>query len=269
MSGRSLVGVFKQFIQTPIRYAVFVKKFLKKEESRFLIFTFGILKHQYIFDRKTMRVIRVETPTVEDFRVLLQVFYYEHYKINKSWSSIIARDASTDFGKEQRKLVLDLGGNIGLSALYFCLTIENATVVIVEPSERNILLAKKNTIGQDCIYIEGAISSKKGKAKLLDPGLGSDAYRVELDSAGSINVYTVNELIQNLSIKPFLVKIDIEGFEYNLFEKDTEWIDVFKVLVIELHDWMLLESPTSNNFLKEISKRNRRFIYQNENIFSF
>jgi hypothetical protein len=216
-----------------------------------------------------MNIIKVETPTVEDFRVLLQIFHYEHYRIKESWLSISDQKSAEDSGHEPQRLVLDLGGNIGLSALYFSLTIENSTVVIVEPSERNMILAKKNTRGRNFIYIRGAISSKKGKVKLIDPGLGSDAYRVELESDGPIETFTVNEILEATKIKPFLVKIDIEGFEDDLFETNTGWIDSFDFIVIELHDWLLLDKITSNNFLKEISKRKRRFIYQNENIFSF
>lgn len=130
-------------------------------------------------------------------------------------------------------------------------------------------LARRNTKGRNCIYIDGAISSKKSRVKLLDPGLGTDAYRVEIDTEGPIESFTVNEILDSTKMNPFLVKIDIEGFEDDLFENNTEWIDLFNIIVIELHDWLLLDKTTSNNFLKEISKRKRRFIYENENIFSF
>jgi hypothetical protein len=67
---------------------------------------------------------------------------------------------------------------------------------------------------------------------------------------------------------PFIVKIDIEGFEENLFEKNTEWLDKFPLLIIELHDWMIPKSANSQNFLRCVSKLNRDFIYINENVFS-
>ncbi len=35
------------------------------------------------------------------------------------------------------------------------------------------------------------------------------------------------------------IKIDIAGFEEDLFSKCTEWIDAFPVLMVELHDGML------------------------------
>lgn len=219
ISGRTAVGILKQFVQTPIRYIGFIKKVFLKENPRFLILTFGIFRIQWILDFETLQIIKVETPTLEDFRVLLQIFYYEHYKIEKSWINK-SKQKSAEDAQHQEKLILDLGGNIGLSAIYFSLTIKNSTIILVEPSERNINLAKKNTKGRNCIYLQGAISSNKAKVKLVDPGKGSDAYRVEIDDSGPIQTFTINEILGLTDINPYLVKIDIEGFEQDLFERD-------------------------------------------------
>ena len=54
--------------------------------------------------------------------------------------------------------------------------------------------------------------------------------------------------------KPFLIKIDIEGFEKNLFEKNYQWIKFFDVIMIELHDWMLPNKNNSGSFLKAVNE---------------
>ncbi len=38
---------------------------------------------------------------------------------------------------------------------------------------------------------------------------------------------------------PWIVKVDIEGGEADLFAANTEWVDAVPVIIIELHDWML------------------------------
>ena len=68
---------------------------------------------------------------------------------------------------------------------------------------------------------------------------------------------------------PFLIKIDIEGGEENLFETSTAWIDLFPLLIIELHDWLLPRKNTSLNFIRRIGQFKRDFVYNSENIFSF
>lgn len=267
IEGRTFIGFLKQFVQTPLRYIFFIRKLLERQKPRFLILSFGILKSQAILDIHKMRVIRVLTPTIQDFRVLLQIFFFEHYRIDESWMQTV--EQSSKIRKDESRIILDLGSNIGISALYFSLTIPNAEIILVEPSQRNMDIAKRNTKDCNCHYIVGAIASSKSKLSLVDPGLGPDAYRVELNDVGLVDTFTVDELIQPLDNNPFLIKIDIEGFESNLFESNTDWIDKFPFLVIELHDWMLLNQFGSRNFLVEIGKRRRNFIFRNENIFSF
>ena len=38
---------------------------------------------------------------------------------------------------------------------------------------------------------------------------------------------------------PFIVKIDIEGFEKDLLSSNTGWVERCHVVFIEPHDWML------------------------------
>jgi hypothetical protein len=64
------------------------------------------------------------------------------------------------------------------------------------------------------------------------------------------------------------VKIDIEGFENNLFEAITESIDLFTMLVIELHNWMFPGQSNSRNFLREVSRHDRDFVLQGKNVFT-
>ena len=64
----------------------------------------------------------------------------------------------------------------------------------------------------------------------------------------------------------FIAKINIEGFERELFSRDTEWIKSFPIIIVGLHDYMLPGQGSSNNFLRRISVENRDFIPLGENI---
>jgi len=267
IEGRSILGFSKQIVHTLIRYFYFVLKTARKQKPRFLIISFGIMRTQYILDLENFNLIKVTTPTIQDFRSLLHIFHFEFYRIDNSWKTIIEK--THGISNSQEITILDLGANIGISALYFSLIFPKATIVLVEISQRNMTLAKENTLGRHCVYLYGAISNKKTRANLIDLGLGPDAFRVELSSKGSLETFTVAEILKDFKSYPYLIKIDIEGSESMLFESHTEWIDKFPLIIIELHDWMLLNQLTSKNFLTQISKRKRNFIYRNENIFSF
>ncbi len=68
--------------------------------------------------------------------------------------------------------------------------------------------------------------------------------------------------------EPFIAKIDIEGFEENLFSADTEWVSRFPIIIIELHDFYFAKQGKSAPFLKTVAPLNRDFIYVDENVFS-
>ena len=59
---------------------------------------------------------------------------------------------------------------------------------------------------------------------------------------------------------PFLIKLDIEGYENEIFKNNYDWIDKFKVLIIETHDWMLLKIKFIKffNALENYEKKNKR-----------
>ena len=89
--------------------------------------------------------------------------------------------------------------------------------------------------------------------------------------------------IQSVSIKnlindnnesiPFIIKIDIEGFENELFSKNYDWINKFDIIIIEIHDWMLPGEANSFNFFNALvenmnTDNKRDLIISGENLIS-
>ena len=127
--------------------------------------------------------------------------------------------------------------------------------------------------------INSAVSNKAITFKVIDDPHISNDYRgkniIETSSINSSEAITINQILSNEGNKnlyPYLIKIDIEGHENQLFENNTEWIDQFKIIIIELHDWMFPETSNSKNFLNKIStsmnKYNRDLIIKGENLIS-
>jgi hypothetical protein len=92
---------------------------------------------------------------------------------------------------------------------------------------------------------------------------------VDDERADAIPAYSVQSLMNMVTeYIPFMAKIDIEGFEDILFSSDTEWVQRFPVIVIELHDWMIPGKATSNNFLRTIAQYDRDLLFRGENVIS-
>ena len=169
-------------------------------------------------------------------------------------------------------LIVDLGANIGVASTYFNIKFPNAKVIGLEPSETNASLARANVVKlPDAQIFWAAASSEDGQVHLLDVGLGNNAFRTFGlgEPIGKIQSRSVPSLLaQYSSMPPFIIKIDIEGFESTLFEENTSWIDSFKVIAIEIHDWMLPGQAVSSNLLKALGGKNRDLVFRGENLFS-
>ena len=206
-----------------------------------------------------------------EFYTAYQIFYNEDYdliKIQRHHQIYEYYEKRIKEGK--RPLIIDCGGNIGLSSKYFSLTYPAAKIACIEPDNKNITSAKLHNDG-NVDFFEVAIGCIDSTGRIFDPKIGNNAYRIIPDDCGGLMIKSVPYILSKYpceEFEPFLIKIDIEGFEENLFSENTDWINLFPVLVIELHDWMLVKKRNSGNFLKAISKLDRDFIYIGENIYS-
>ena len=174
-----------------------------------------------------------------------------------------------------RPLVVDAGANIGATPIYFMANFPRALVVAIEPDCENFELLSKNVTGLNVEPIRGAISSVAGRNRVFDPGEGYCGYRTQSVAQTDADTDTVPGITINdiyathpSPFFPFIVKVDIEGAEMDLFSGNTEWVARTPLLIIELHDWLLPKGGPSRSFLQCISKLDRDFVYIGENVFS-
>ncbi len=109
--------------------------------------------------------------------------------------------------------------------------------------------------------------------RVVDPGQGYWGYRTQPtkeNTQDSVVCITINDLYKRYrpTCFPFIVKIDIEGGEADLFSGNTEWVERTPILIIELHDWLIPKSLSSRPFLRCISRLNRDFLYLGEDVYS-
>lgn len=242
------------------------------KRARFLKVTPGVFSTQLIYDRERHSFFSVRSRDDIDIAVVRQIFVDEDYAVGSSGHAAALRSYYDSIIASGRKpLIIDCGGNTGLATKYFAETYPGSTIVCVEPEEHNMEMARINNPGSDIRFLLAGIGNSDARADIVDPGEGNWAYRTETSENGRTQIVSVNSILGDEQLgdcTPFIIKVDIEGFEQNLFEKNTEWLDAFPLLIIELHDWMLPRQATSHNFLRAVSERNRDFIYRNENVFS-
>jgi FkbM family methyltransferase len=158
-------------------------------------------------------------------------------------------------------LVVDAGANIGASAIWFACSFPAARVVAIEPEAENFALLKANTEGANVVAMRAALAARPGRVRLVDPGEGAWGFRTaaagEAPSSADIAAVTVPDLYAARvdACAPFIVKIDIEGAEADVFSANTDWVDSTPVIAIELHDWLLIGQASARPFLQCVSGR--------------
>ncbi len=236
-----------------------------------------IIKKSFIFDKLNNKIFIQNIRDDFDLITIHEIFSDESYNLRnfKIWSKINEK-FNSHFQNDTTPLIIDCGSNIGASSEYFRRVYKNAEIIMIEPDKNNLEFSKKNISIKNEFYVNKAISSEEKILKFSNTSEDSRAFKVVDNGNLEIESTTIENLlaIAGENLKPFLIKIDIEGYEKNLFEKNFTWIKNFDIIIIELHDWMLPNKHNSKNFFRALYKTfnneiNFDFLISGENLILF
>jgi len=227
------------------------------------------------FDKKNIKFFSLSSRGEGDSSVLDTIFSKYTYNLEGMLRSkdIYAkyRDILT-LGK--CPLIIDCGANIGAATYFFADEFPEAKVVGVELESSNAELARKNNASKNNVNVfHAAIGPESGTVSIENPAEASkDSFRAKADfviGQDSVDMITIPDIEKlHPDAIPFIVKIDIEGFEDELFSRNTEWMKVFYLITLEIHDWMLPRKSVSKNFFREHSKESRDCYLKGDMVFS-
>jgi FkbM family methyltransferase len=151
------------------------------------------------------------------------------------------------------KVIVDAGGNIGLTAVYFARKYPNAKIITIEPEESNFAMLKKNTENYpNIIAINAALWNSEGEIELFDSGIGNWAFMTKdgtehddftipkIEKKHMVKTVTIESLLKDLARGGEdmidVLKIDIEGAEKEVFNDCSIWIKNVRSVIVELHE---------------------------------
>ncbi len=194
-------------------------------------------------------------PCTSDEKVFWQIFVNKEYDIN--------------FGHKPQ-IIIDGGANIGLASIYFKNKYPDATIIAVEPDMENVTVLKLNMEQYDNIHIKcAALWSEKANVRISDKmkmgkwGVVTEALNDNNESdLEVIDTITISGIMEEYDLKFIdVLKLDIESAEKQLFSDNyMNWLPKTKVIIIELHDWML--DGCSKSFFTAINKAFNNYTYQ-------
>ncbi len=164
-----------------------------------------------------------------DESVAAEIFKWREYRI--------AENYITDLNLP----IFDVGAHAGFFSLYARALNKEVDIVALEPEPNNLDALKKNVLVnkiENIIIIPGALAGKSGRRTLE---ISSDSHNHKLNDQAktsiTVKAFSLNNLNEYFPGGIGLMKMDIEGGEYEVFANLTEEnFASFKAVLMEYHD---------------------------------
>ena len=137
---------------------------------------------------------------------------------------------------QSAKFIVDGGGYIGDSAAVFLSLYPESTCLVFEPSS-NADRAEQNLkpYGSRAVLSRAMLGRVQGEFGIFEVGTGSRVFPVD-SGRGQLEVSTMDEVLRRSPTgKIDILKLDIEGAEYEILRPPTAWLASVSCIVIELH----------------------------------
>lgn len=147
------------------------------------------------------------------------------------------------------KVIFDVGSNIGQAAMLMLYNDTVERIVLIDPNPKALSWAAENLImnnlSEKAHFIPAFISDKDGEAvELFTIGVGAAGSKFKsfaktaskMNSHFTVPTLTLDSLVERLNLEPDLVKVDVEGAEYEVLKGGTNLASEGRtVFFIEIH----------------------------------
>lgn len=160
--------------------------------------------------------------------------------------------------EKEDPLIVDLGSHIGMTVLYFKMLFPKSRVIAFEPVPYNFEILKKNVEEnqlENVELVQAVIAPKSGILRIQEP-IGEGAWRsgagiipkgwkgIQTNQEIKVEAVGIQELLNE---KIDILKMDIEGMEYEVIRNMGPNIRNVKNMLIEVH-------PRKDHRIEEIQK---------------
>ncbi len=233
LTGKKALKLFRFFLK------------IKNKGSIFSLISSKPIILKYEYDR---RIFLFEIKDIDELSILFEIFENNVYSIKKTDKKII---------------ILDIGANIGLFAIYCKYLCPNSTIYSFEPNPKaynNIIKnIKLNKFNEDNIILNNfGLSDKTKDAILYINKRDADATTINpngfIKKKLDIRLKSFKGFLKDKRIKKIdILKIDIEGGEYELLESLSKSdFKKIKSIQIEIHN---LDNKRNEKNLLDLLKK--------------
>ena len=239
---------YKTYKRLYKNYLVVMFKIILKPKTRdqiTIILKNGI-KKKWDVDTIILYNYLSNNPDISSIDIDNDLVMFKYNDISLKFNSTELGDIAEVFGLETYKplitncqdyVVIDIGGNIGDSAIFFAVSGAKKVIALEPfPYSYNIALEniRMNNLENKIIYINGGYG--KGSIMIDEKfrnKVGTSIFESKIGK--KIPLYSLYDLIEKYKISKFILKIDCEGCEYNLKNEEESIFDNILRIQIEYH----------------------------------
>lgn len=234
----------------------YIKKIIKmqpsKKENKTANFYYELIKNKYkiISSKKEYVIIKNDYSDMKislrnipssDIDVFYQIF------LNREYQEVLII-AKKYFKNQKIQTILDLGGNIGLTSLFFLSEYSNSKIVVLEPDSGNfdklkLNLLINNDFGKNVLVCNAGVWSNDAKLKISNNFRDGLEWAYRLEESGTnegIDSFSIQSLCEKYDFKNIdILKMDVEGTEKILFDSkktNLDFLNFTKIIAIEIHE---------------------------------
>ena len=214
-------------------------------------------------------------PIRSDYSIFWQCVVQGQYNFDQfPQMAELRRRAEVMLQSGHTPVIIDGGGNIGLAALGFARDYPFAQVVTVEPDADNFAVLARNVAALPAVTpVQGAVASRRGHSRVIAHDRGSAGLMTEFcaaDTPGAVPAWTVPDLVGMVPHgRPWIVKLDIEGAQDELFSGNLDWVGQTDLIVLEPDDWAFPWSGSTVNFFRALAPHRFDYLLHGELILCF
>ena len=185
------------------------------------------IKREYLVKIETKLFGKIYWRSIQDYGVISHFFSPQ----------VTFNNLSSD-----KKIIIDLGANIGVETLRFNYLFPNSKIISVEPDKENFEILKKNTHDiENIVNLNNGIWNEDSFLKIKHKSIDNSqkiSFTKAVSDDQSVKSITVSSIIKQHTINKIdIIKIDIEGAEDIIFDYTCDdWLAFVDILIIECPD---------------------------------
>ncbi len=229
MASKKITHIFYSILPQRLKLIVDKRSFNKNEQNFLKYNDIAMLKQKPRYSKGTVNFKHHQLQYIDSASLLFiydEIFRKEIYKFKCDHSN---------------PLIIDAGANIGLAIIYFKQLFRNSNIIAFEPDENVFQVLQKN---MDSFGFKDVSLIKKGlwseETELTFNAEGADAGRIltsQIDAqVTKIQTIKLSNYLKNNKVD--LLKIDIEGAEFEVLKEAEVYLKNVQNMFVEYHSFV-------------------------------